>query len=122
MEPPSRGRKSRAGQDPSFALGTAHQAALQPLRSTSAQPEKIIVRPLARAVKRDQPAKNVGQRALPQPFRPEWISCGHGKSLGRCGSVGEALSSSAQRNLHSANTTWRRLESRTSPIRRFDHS
>ena len=83
MEPSLRRLKSGAGQDSSFALSTAHQAALQPLRSTSAQPENIIVRPSARAVRRGQPVKDVGQRALHQPFRPEWISCGHGMSLVR---------------------------------------
>ena len=93
------------GQEPSFALSTAHQAALQPLRSSSAQPEDLILRPLERAVMRGQPAKNLGQRTLHQPFRPEWISCGHGMSLVRCDPAGEALHSSAQRNLHSANVT-----------------
>lgn len=81
MRPSPRGLKSGAGQDSSFALSTAHQAALQPLRSTSAQPENLIVRPLARAVKRGQPVKDVGQCARHQPFRPEWVSCGYGMSL-----------------------------------------
>ena len=91
MEPSPRGLKSRTGQDPSFALSTAHQAALQPLRGTSAQPENLILRPLERAVMKCQTAKNVGQRTLHQPFRPEWISCGHGMSLIRCDPAGEAL-------------------------------
>lgn len=91
MEPSPRGLKSRTGQDPSFALSTAHQAALQPLRSTSAQPENLILRPLEQAVMRGQTAKNVGQRTLHQSFRPEWISCGHGMSLVRCDPAGEAL-------------------------------
>ena len=83
LRPSPRGLKSGAGQDSSFALSTAHQVALQPLRSTSAQPKNVIVRPQVRAVKRGQPLKDVGQRALHHPFRPDWISCGYGMSLVR---------------------------------------